>query len=358
LIKNRSFYEVANNKSGKKFERIEVTKFEVAEEKDYIDFTYILASSVENGNGALTTEEELGSAEKSIIHQPLIIVPDWDDLPTGHSLEDFPKLGWDAMAIGSHISSEVFEDNGIHHLKTTARVWKIRYPEIASKMMSLYEAGQLKFSMEARFQSQTIEGATRTLHGLHFIGSAVVDDPANPFSYALEVAKKRKQKEDKAVNFEQAMKKLKELDADVYVLVSEEVSSLNKSVTDLTGDKEGLETSSKTMKESLETANNKITELNGTIDTMKQEKEKAELAQKQEARFKEIAEYINIPEGEVATKKEAYGKMDEDVWNIVLETAKLNKKETKSSNVEFATDTKLDITAPNGFLDGLGEEKK
>ena len=345
-------YEFAM-KLPKELEKVVITKYELAEEKDHIDVTYILASSVPNGNGALVTKDELESAKESIIHQPLIIVPNWDDLPTGHSLEEFPKLSYGAVVVGTHISSDVFEDNEISHLKATARVWKIRYPEIASNMMKLHEAGTLKFSMESRFTSQTIEGATRTLHGVQFIGSAVVDDPANPFSYALEVANKRKQKEEKVVNFEQAMQKLKELEADIYVLVKDEVASLEKSVNDLTSDKSGLETASTTLKDTLKEANNTIDSLKEEIATMKQEKMEAELAQKQESRFNEIAEYIEFTEEEVASKKEAYGKMADDVWEIVLETAKRNKKTETSSNVEFASDTRLEVEEKKGFLDGL-----
>ena len=345
-----NFFELAS-KQGNNIERVEITKFEVAEEKDHIDITYILASSVANGNGALVTKDELESAQSSIIHQPLIIVPDWDNLPTGHSLEEFPKIGWSALVIGTHISSEVIQEDDVYHLKTTARMWKIRYPEIASTLMSLYEAGQLKFSMEASFQSQTIDGSIRTLHGVHFIGSAVVDNPANPFSYALEVANKRKQKEDKPLNFEEAMKKLKGLDADLYVLVTEEVASLNKTITDLNSDKKQLETANNTMKESLATANKNLDDVTKERDQLKTEKAQMELAQKGEKRFAEIAQFVDFKEDEVESKKEAYAKMDEDVWNLVLETAKRNPKVKPSSKVEFASDMKLDIQ--NGFLDGL-----
>lgn len=342
-------YELAT-KLPKQLEKATITKYELAEEKEHIDITYILASSVANANGALLTKEELEASQSSIIHQPLIIVPDWDDLPTGHSLEEFPKLSWGAVVIGTHISSEVIEDGDVHHLKTTARVWKIRYPEIASTMMSLHESGNLKFSMESRYSSQTIEGATRTLHGVHFIGSAVVNDPANPFSYALEVANKRKQKEEKVVNFEQAMAKLKETDADLYLVVKEEVATINDKIKNLSG----VETASKALKDSLETANKKIGDLTKELDTMKEEKAQAELAQKQDARFAEISQFIDFKEEEIASKKEAYGKMDDDVWNIVLETAKLAPKATNTSNVEFASDTKVDLQPESkGFLDGL-----
>lgn len=341
-------FEIAS-KLPKQVERVTIDKYEIAEEKDHIDITYILASSIANANGALLTKEELETAQESIIHQPLIIVPDWDNLPTGHSLEEFPKLSWGAMIIGTHISSGMIEEDGIHHLKTTARVWKIRYPEVSSTIMNLHESGSLKFSMESRYTSQTIEGATRTLHGVKFIGSAVVDDPANPFSYALEVAQKRKQKEEKVVNFEQAMAKIKELDADVYLIIQTEVASLNDKVTE----KEQIEIAQKALKESLETANNKIDQLTGELNTMKDEKAKAELAQKQDSRFNEISEFIDFKEEEVASVKEAYGKMDEETWKLVLETAKRNPKDKKESNVEFASDTKLDVKEQKGFLDGL-----
>jgi len=335
--------------------KLNTSKYELSQTKTYIDITYILASTVVNHNGALVTLEEMETAKDTIIHQPLIIVPDWDNLPTGHDISDeFPKLQWGAFIIGTHMKSEIVQDGDVHHLQATARVWKIRYPEIASNMMAIHEAGGLTFSFELRYENQTVEGATRTLHGIEFIGSAVVDDPANPFSYALEVASKR-QKEEKPVNLEQAMKKLKELDADVYVKVSEELASLNKNVKTLNGEKDGLESASKILKDTIEKANKKVDELSSELDGMKKEKAQAELAQKQEARFNEISEFITHEETEIAEKKEAYGKMADDVWAIVLETAKRNKKEEKQSDVEFASSTKLEITEKKGFLDGLGE---
>lgn len=347
------FYEWAS--SNKNVEKIIIDQFEVAEEKDHLKVTYILASSVPNANGALLTKGELEKAKDSIIDQPLIIVPDWDNLPTGHSLEEFPKLSWGALVVGTHISSELIEDeNEVTHLKVVSKIWSIRYPEISNTVKSLYDSGDLQFSMEARFNSQTIEGATRTLHGVSFIGSAIVDQGANPFSYALEVAQKQKRKEEeKPVNFEEAIKKLKDLDADVYLTIATEFDSLKKEKNTLVSDKEKLETSSKALKETLETANSKIDELSNDLNAIKEEKEKAELAQKQEARFKEIAQFIDFKKEEVASKKEAYGKMDDEIWSIVLETAKRNKK--VKSNVEFASDTRLDLDNPIGFLDGLGE---
>lgn len=338
-----------------KRELFEITKFEIAEEKDHFDVSYILASSVTNGNGALISDTELSSAKDSILHQPLIVVPDWDNLPTGHSIEEFPKLGWGAVSVGTHIASEIIEgEDGVHHLKATARVWKIRHPELAEVMLNLFEAGDLKFSMEAKFNSQTIEGATRTLHGVHFIGSAVVNDPANPFSYALEVANKREQqKEEKVVNFEQAMELLKKHDADAYVLIKDEIANL-KTKAEKADKVEGLENDKTSLASSLEQANGTIDTLKNEISTLKKEKEDKELAEKQEKRYSEIAQFITFEEEEVASKKESFGKMDEDTWNLVLETAKRNKKED-NSNVSFSTDTKLETSSQKGFLDFLGE---
>lgn len=346
-------YELASNADLKKNNFI-VEKFELSEEKDHIDLSYILASSVPNGNGALLTKEELESAKDSIINQPLIIVPEWDNLPTGHSVEEFPKLSWGALVIGTHTGAEIAEEDGITHLKAKAQVWKIRYPEISQVLVSLHEAGNLKFSMESRFKSQTVEGATRTLHGVKFIGAAVVNDPANPFSYALEVANK-KHKEDKVVNFEQAMELLKTLNVDVYALVNTELSNRSKTISDLEEEKTGLETSSKTVSQSLKDANKTIDDLETELSAIKEAQLQAELSAKQEKRFEEISEYVDFLEDEIASKKEAYGKMDEDTFNLVLETAKRNKKAESSSNVAFASDTGLDLKKTNNFLDGLGE---
>lgn len=347
-------YKLNFELASKMTERTVIENYEFSETKEHIDITYILASSVPNDNGALITKEELANSKDSIVNEPLIIVPDFDDLPTGHSLEKFPALSWGAVIVGTHIGSSLVEEDGITHLQATARVWKIRYPELANVMTSLHEAGNLKFSMESRFTSQTVEGATRTLNGVKFIGAAVVNDPANPFSYALEVANKRK-KEEKIVDFEQAMKALKEANADAYIVIEQhikgkdsELATANSSIETLKGDKEQ-------MKLSLEQANKNHDTVANELAQIKKEKAEAEVAQKQEKRFEEISEYVTFEEEEIASKKEAYGKMSDDTWEILIETAKRNKK-AKDSNVEFASDTSIDLQKPKkGFLDGLGE---
>lgn len=347
----RTLYELGSNKSGRKIEKAEITQFELAEEKDHIDITYVLASSVPNGNGALFTKEELEEKGSSIVNEPLIIVPSWEDgSPTGHSIEDFPKLGWDAKIIGTHIASETFEEDGITHLKTTARVWKIRHPEIAQTLVNLHAVGDLKFSMEAKYSDVEVSGTTRTLKGIKFIGSAAVDDPANPYSYSLEVAKKNKSKEEKIVTFEQAMKILKEHDADAYLLVSEEVANLNKSVTDL----KGVEGANKTLKDTLETANKTIDGLKTKVNTFEQAAKDAAEKELATNRLTEMAQYVKYTDEEKKDKMATFASMTEDVYALVLETAKKSTPAVQEGSEVSAlsSDTKLEV-AGKGYLDGI-----
>lgn len=347
--KSASFkYEWAS-KSGRKIERAEITKFELAEEKDHIDITYVLASSVPNDNGALFTKEELEAEGTTIVNEPLIIVPSWEDgNPTGHSIEDFPKLGWDAKTIGTHIAAETFEENGITHLKTTVRVWKIRYPEIAQTMVNLHAVGDLKFSMETKYQSAEVNGTIRTLKGIKFIGSAVVDDPANPYSYSLEVAK-RKKEEEKIVTFEQAMKLLKEHNADAYLKVSEEVATLTKSVTDLSG----VEGTNKELTSTLETANKTIDTLKVQITAFEQAKKEAAEKEIATKRLTEMAQYVTYTDEEKEAKMATFASMNDEVYTLLLETAKKNKPATQGTETAGLTsDTSLNLNS-GGFLDGI-----
>lgn len=339
-----SRYEIASNNTGKHIERAQINKFELAEEKDYIDITYILASSVPNGNGALFTKEELEAKGSTIVNTPLIIVPSWEDgSPTGHSIEDFPKIGWDAKIIGTHIASETFEENGITHLKTTARMWKIRYPEIAQTMVNLHTLGQLTFSMEARYSDVEVNGTTRTLKGVNFIGSAAVDDPANPYSYSLEVAK-RKHEGGIGMNLEQALQKIGELENELKVEKAAKEAEKTAKETALT--------ESATLKESLATANSTIDSLNTEVATFKQkEKETAEneLATK---RLEEMAKFVSYTDEEKAAKKIAFASMSEDVFALILETAQKNKPAGQTEVAGLSSDTSLEI-AGKGFLDGI-----
>jgi len=342
-------FEFASNKSGKKIEKATITKFELAEEKDHVDITYILASSVPNGNGALFTKEELEEKGSTIENTPLIIVPSWEDgSPTGHSIEDFPKIGWDAKIIGTHIASEVFEEDGITHLKTTARVWKIRYPEIAQTLVNLHAVGDLKFSMEASFTDQEVVGTTRTLKGVKFIGSAAVDDPANPYSYSLEVAKRKQQKEEPVVTFEQAMKILKEANADAYLLVSGEVAGLKDKADKL----DKAESTSKALKDSLETANTQIDKLKVQVSDF--EKAAKDAAEKELAtkRLNEMAQFVEYSDEEKEAKMATFASMSDEVFGLLLETAKKNKPEQKTEIAGLSADTTLN-TEGKGYLDGI-----
>lgn len=337
MFKKPSYFELASNLSGKKLERATINKFELAEEKDYIDVTYILASSVPNGNGALFTKEELEEKGSTIVNTPLIIVPSWDDgSPTGHSIEDFPKIGWDAKIIGTHIASETFEEAGVTHLKTTARVWKIRYPEIAQTMVNLHTLGQLTFSMEARYSDVEVNGTVRTLKGVNFIGSAAVDDPANPYSYSLEVAKKQIEG-GISMNLEQALQKIGELEGELKIEKAAKVTAEN---------------TAKEIQTSLETANSTIDTLKGEVaEFQKKEKEakEDELASK---RLAEMEKYVTYTEEEKAVKKTVFASMEESVFNLLLETAQKNKPAQTTEVAGLSSDTKLDL-AGNDFLSGI-----
>lgn len=370
----------------------------MSEQKDYIDITYILASSVPNLNGALFTKDELEIAKDSIVNQPLIIVPDFNNLPTGHSVEDFPKLGFGAVVVGTHISSEIVEEDKITHLKTTARVWKIRYPEIATMLLGLHASNNLKFSMEAKYANAKVEGGVRSLKGVSFIGSAVVDNPANPYSISLEVASKMKEgslmeeevkivqeeiaEEEEVKKCPECNKPLDECTCDKEEEKAEEEKcpecgkplnececkeekaeeepeekkcpDCGKPLEECTCEKEKAEI--EILKASLETANAKIAELEAELAQINEAQKLAELEAMKEKRFSEISEFIDFTEEEIAEAKEKYAKLDEEVFSLVLETAKRNRKVEKEEEElkELASDIKLNLKPKRkGYLDGL-----
>jgi hypothetical protein len=336
-----------------KIEHANVTKFELAEAKDHYDFTYILASSVPNLNGWHVEAADLELAKETILHQPLIIVPDWDNLPTGHSLAKFPELDWDAKTIGTHIAAETFEEDGITHLKTTARAWKIRSPKEIEQMKALHEAGALRFSMEARYEEAGIEGTTRKAKDVHFIGSAVVDDPANPFSYSLEVANRKKQKQEQGGFKSMEFKTLEEAVAHIGGMkvtlknTEKELETANKTVETLTSEKA-------TLTETLETANTNVTNLTEEVKGLKEEKETAAKAKLAGERFTEMSEYVEFTEAEKTETASKYGEMSEDVYKMVLETAKRGgKKDGKTEVAGASSDTKVNLDSDNplAFLD-------
>ncbi|AGR46581.1 hypothetical protein PP653_gp133 [Bacillus phage Basilisk] len=337
-----------------KIEHANVTKFELAESKDHYDFTYILASSVPNLNGWHVEAADLEAAKDTILHQPLIIVPDWDNLPTGHSLAKFPELDWDAKTIGTHIAAEIFEEDGITHLKTTARAWKIRSPKEIEQMKALHEAGALRFSMEAKYEEAGVEGTTRKAKNVQFIGSAVVDDPANPFSYSLEVANRKRQKQEQGGFKSMEFKTLEEAVAHIGGMkvklenAEKGLETANKTVETLTKEKA-------TLAETLETANKNVDNLTAEVKALTEEKETAAKAKLAGERFAEMAEYVEYTEAEKAETAAKFGEMSEEVFGLVLETAKRNgKKDGKTEVAGVSSDTKVDLGSDNP-LAFLGE---
>jgi len=335
-----------------KFERAEISKFEFAETKNHYDFTYILASSIPNLNGWHADAEALEAAKESIINEPLIIVPDWDNLPTGHSLAKFPALDYDAKIIGTHIAAETFEEDGITHLKTTARVWKIRHPLESETMKSLHEAGALRFSMEAAYDEAGTEGTTRKAKNVKFIGSAVVDDPANPFSYSLEVANRKKQEQGgfKSMEFKTLEEAVAHIGGMKVTLKNAEdaLETANKTIETLTSEKA-------TLTETLATANANVDNLTTEVSTLKEEKETAAKEKLADERFAEMAEHVEYTEAEKAETASHLATLSEDVYKMVLETAKRGskKKDGKTEVAGVSSDTKLNLDADNplAFLD-------
>lgn len=335
-------YEFASTDSKRKIERAEITNFEIAEEKDYIDIKYILASSIPNGNGALFTKEELEQHKDTILNTPLIIVPSWEDgLPTGHSIDDFPKLSWNARIIGTHIASEIIEENGITHLKTTARMWKIREPEIAQTLLSLHKVGDLKFSMECKYQNVEVSGNTRILKGVSFIGSAVVDSPANPFSYSLEAAQKHKG--GIGMNLEQALQRIGELESQIqsYKKDFEKAQQTEKA------SKETIDE----LKKSLKAANENVDKLQAKVKEFEEAAKQAEAKELATKRLNEMSKYVEYTEEEKNEKMATFASMSDDVYKLLLETAMKNKKDVKPEVAGLSSDTKLDLQ--KGFLDGI-----
>lgn len=334
-------------------EKLKSRSYEVSNSKTFVDITYILATAdIPNGNGALFTAQELETAKETIINQPLIMV---GSEPTGHDLINFPNLT-NGKAIGTHIDSWMGSDkDGIKHLYAKARVWKIRFNEIAMKLIELHEQDNLKFSMECSYEKSSEIGSSRKLEGVEFIGSAAVDIPANEWSRSVSVANKKKG--ELGMDLEEAKKEIERLREKVKQL-QEDLSACQSGKKDSDDNKEEqatlikkLEKEKDTLTASLKSSNETIDELNSEISQLKKKEKKREIASKGESRFNEISEFLDFKEDEAEAKKEEYGQMSNEVWNIVLETAKRNPKTQKK--VSVASDVSIDLE--NNFLEGLGE---
>ena len=156
-----------------------------------------------NANGAFI---ELADAQKDIstfTGKPIRILFDGTN-PTGHGYDPKTNTFSDAVKEVGFIHNARVEtsENGNYDALVQAIVWRDYHPEIADRITDLLEEGNLKFSIEAERDFETMENGTRKCYNNNFKGLSIVANPAWNRTRSLMVAEEETNDEGENIDME------------------------------------------------------------------------------------------------------------------------------------------------------------
>lgn len=326
------------------------------------DLMRIKAYAVTEGknlNGTIFPRKILYMSYRTFIDKPVVIVPNKNDLPTGHGF-DFKKEKFDINKrknIGHIIESypvlvkdgqtfDVYceEDLDKHpdaelRIVVTIVIYKNYYSDISERLESLHKVGGLSFSMESVISAISTEDNGKVATDISFTGLAIVDKPAFVNSKSIELA----EKEEENMEFKELYEAEK---AKNETLIAEKTSV----ETELASVKDEVAS----VKEELANTKTELASAQATIESLKTYKEKVEVAEK-EALGKERAEKlaklgVNVEATELAelSKEEFADKLIEAADNFKPEVAEV--KPDVSANFH---ETKLPESAKDILSEAL-----
>lgn len=338
-------------------------KIEIASQWDS-DLMRIKAYAVTEGrnlNGTIFPRKLLYMSYRSFIDKPVVIVPNKNDLPTGHGF-DFKKETFDITKrknIG-HITNaypvlvneighvvDVYDEAELDkHPNSELRIvvdmviYKNYYTDISERLESLHNIGSLSFSMESIISAVSTKDNGKVATDIAFTGLAIVDKPAFVNSKSIELA----EKEEKDMEFKEMYEAEK---ARNEALIAEKTSV----ETELASVKDEIAST----KEELANAKTELAEAQATIESLKPYKEQVEVAEKEalgQARAEKLAKLgVEVEATELAelTKEEFADKLIEAADNFKPEVAEVKKPEVSANFHE----TKLPESAKDILSEAL-----
>lgn len=338
-------------------------KIEIASQWDS-DLMRIKAYAVTEGrnlNGTIFPRKLLYMSYRSFIDKPVVIVPNKNDLPTGHGF-DFKKETFDiskrknighitdAYPVLIDVHGEVQE---VYDVETLDKypdselrivvhmvIYKSYYADISERLESLHKNGNLSFSMESIISAISTDDNGKVATDIAFTGLAIVDKPAFVNSKSIELA----EKEEKNMEFKEMYEAEK---ARNEVLIAEKTSV----ETELASVKDEVAST----KEALATAKTELAEAQATIESLKPYKEQVEVAEKEalgQARAEKLAKLgVEVEATELAelTKEEFADKLIEAADSFKPEVAEVKKPEVSANFHE----TKLPESAKDILSEAL-----
>lgn len=328
------------------------SKIELASVQD-ADLMKIRAYAVTEGknlNGTIFPRKILFLSYRTLVDKPVIIVPNKNDLPTGHAFNmktgtfDISKrknIGHivDAYPVLVDSNGEIIEVYSVEDLDKYPEcelrimvdmvIYKNYFAEMSEKLELLHNSGGLSFSMESVIKAIKTEDNGKVATNISFTGLAIVDTPAFVNSKSIEVAEKE---ENKTMDYEKAYKELLEK----YNALKAQVDGQNKEKKE----KENAELNDQltSTKEELATTKTELAEANATIESLKPFKEQVENAEKQKLGEERATKLKKLNVEKDATElaemtKEAFADVlieAAENFKPVVETA--SKKEDVSAN--------------------------
>lgn len=317
----------------------------------YVKFKLVHEGTNKNKDGFF--KEDLVKAEKTPVYKSL----NWE--------HNEPVIGviYSSKFVDPSDQHDVSKsgEKGKAHIICEAAIWKLRYPDEASKIINRYKNETLAFSMEAYYKgvecsvcksyfvndkhdegtycehlnsrfdtayAATYEGGvTRYLKDFIFGAAGVVEDPADVEAEALAIASSNKTKEEVS-NLEKKEYTQEQIDALVTKALaeaseSENFEALKSELDTLKVSNEAVVKERDQLKVDLESASKEIDQFKTEFESFKTELEKEKVQAERVAVLSDAG--VVLPENDEAAKAkivETIMSMSADAFNLYVESMK------------------------------------
>ena len=314
-----------------------------------------------NANGALIERDDLEKAIPTFIGKPVRILFDGEN-PTGHGYDRETKtfsplvanIGFIHWAYGVEN-----EEKGRYEAIVEIVVWQKYFPEIATRLRELHREGDLKFSFEAERDFDITPEGYRRCYNILFTGIAIVQKPAFSEARSLMVAEILNKGGFDMEDIKKLLESIQEkVGAEIAEQFKENLGVLNDKISELEGKLETANTEVSDLKAELAERDGTIKELEADRDKYKDIVETAEKEKLGKERLEKLSKY-----GEVKKSAEELAEMEKSEFVDLLAEMVENYKPTEeiaeeegAMGVPFEKTSKSKVDRKEkllGFIEGL-----
>lgn len=307
--------------------------------RNYFYVAFYLATEGKNDNGLIFKEEQILENFDSIVGTPV----NWD-----HNRYE---------KIGTHIYSKVEEVNGKKYVVALAMFYEKDDMYYNSKIKERHQGGTLRFSMEADVKVyecntchklwDTDEWGTscsclfsdkgRIAKEFLFVGSGVVENPADKKAKSIDLANKQSKKGDE---MEEKMIKLTEEIASLKA----DLKQKEEVISNLTKENESVKSELAESKKSVEEKEVEVAKLTSEKEEVSKKLLEIEQEKKEKEREMELKD-LNIPETLAEEKASALKGSDEDFARFVKVVKVFNEQKEEKASVKTKVEGKKETEA-------------